>query len=417
MNACYCAILLTQHNLLTEAGILLRNQSFQRGQIRPVGFVDGFWPCESYATMVANKCNLLPSLAFIINRDEILYTIMSEFLESTALNNAFASFFNHFLPMFNEDTQFVVPEHGNDHILTSAMDLTFCERAVIHPRVEKPIKQDTPLNFVLFCQGNDLYSRVLKRLFKSRLCEQPDVPSTSSSAMNAMDLPQYTVKDLLRAPILNDNLMHSRTVALVSDSKFKAAAKVERGSICYKGGATSRRLAELLIHNGVNLASHRVVITCFGTCDAMNVAPSDWEESLEYMVDLLLPLVNDPNGTIVIINSGVGSTKWTHVPDYTKWMRLRLKLNLLDRSVHNFHFVDWSVPGPENALIDNNRNPIKLYMRDHHPNRLGLVVMLKRWIQICPELANVDFRFSDAYTDEKKGKWGYEAGQLSQPGD
>ena len=396
IDICYKAIYLIQHGFTTAADSLI---SFQRRYDESA--------LSKYVSDVISENNIQTSIPFILCRGDILYTIMTQFLDHETVNS-FSDFFDRYQSTFSDATTFIVPEHGKDHILTSGLNIGYIERAVIHPRIEESvpgqqIKGDLPLTIVRYCNGNDLYSKMLKRLVNSRIHDEG--PAAAAE-------PAFTLQSLLQANAL-PILPFPKTAALVSDSMFKAASSVEGGSIFYKGGATSKRLAELLIANQVILQEYRFVILCFGTNDAMNVAPYDWEECLEEMVDYLSTLVDHPDGITVIINSGIGSNKWHEVPDYTWWMRMRLRQDLLDRHVTNFHFVDWSQPGPDNPFIDNDRNPSVHYMYNDHPNGKGLKVMMKRWIEICPELAYVGLRCCNLPTPGES--WGYEAGQLSMP--
>jgi len=339
------------------------------------------------------------SFAFAHERDEILYSIMVAFYESNTSHNKFKSFFNHFQPDFRSDrTVFVTDKHGFDRILTSGINLGYIEQALYADGHENHDKE-----ILRFCQGNNLLGLVLKRVFQRFTPRQGrDGPP---------DEPKYSVYDLIRCNVMPTNEIlrrYSRSVALCSDSYFRCAEKVEFGDIFYRGGIKCCELAHLLTINKVYLSHYLVIILCIGTNDSKH-DEEYWESSWGEIYQLLNPLLNDDNH-IIIMNTGIGSSDWPRIPAYARWLRENMcgGDGLFGPNVTNTFLIDWSEPGPTNPFIDAGRNPIPRFMFRGHPNALGLTVMLKRWIDVCPKLANFEFSF----TDERPR---YLAGQLPWP--
>ena len=91
MHQCYCAVFLAQHHMTEAAHQLVNDPKYSQSINSTLHFM---------YNRIAER-NAQTSLAFIFERDEILYSIMSEFLNSAAVNNSFKSFFDHYAPTFD----------------------------------------------------------------------------------------------------------------------------------------------------------------------------------------------------------------------------------------------------------------------------------------------------------------------------
>ena len=361
MEQCFYSCYLAQHHFFEDALRLIASPEARKPT----------YPEQIARTIMARR-QVPVKASWIMNRDHILRAIFWEFYYSQSTHNDFRGFIDFIISQYDvTHGQFVTMSGGQDRLMTSGVDLRHAANIL---RDHVNITDNSP--------GNDIPGRILRDIIR-------DIADVSAQR------PFFNVQEMISTVCLPDTTFH-RTIALISDSIFGYASAVEGGQILVRGGATCGTIADLLVKHHVNLRSYNALIFCVGTNDASNLEFERQIESIELFITLLEPIVNAPS-VVIIINTGIGVRGWPNIPNYTQWFLATISGRLTGPSIRNVFICDWSNPGPNNALMDQDRQPDPDLMTSNglHPTRHGLRHMFKQWTRLYPPIGNVNVAFGD----------------------